>query len=121
MATLQVFLNDAYRVIPLDDHIGSITQYVSSPPADFPSSIPLLCRGRERVCADPSRNIRHSPETAQVIRNAHAAWHVLAKEDPEGAVELSGPLADVLARFKWESRAQDVMRWAGKAMSRRLY
>ncbi|GLV87997.1 hypothetical protein Slala03_76860 [Streptomyces lavendulae subsp. lavendulae] len=60
-------------------------------------------------------------ETAQVIRNAHAAWHVLAKEDPEGAVELSGPLVDMLARFKWESRAQDVMRWAEKTMSHRPY
>ncbi|MFF4583610.1 hypothetical protein ACFY15_35390 [Streptomyces sp. NPDC001373] len=39
-------------------------------------------------------------ETAQVIRNAHSAWHVLAKEDPEGAVELSGPLVDMLTRFK---------------------
>lgn len=59
IATLQVFLNEAYRVIPFD-HNRSITQYVSSPPADFPSSSTLVCGGRERVCVDPSRNIRHS-------------------------------------------------------------
>ncbi|MFE0702221.1 hypothetical protein [Streptomyces sp. NPDC058872] len=66
MATLQVSLNDAYRVIPFD-HNGSVTQHVSSPPADFPSSSTLICRRREHVWADPSRNVRHSHESGQAL------------------------------------------------------
>ncbi|MEU9237106.1 hypothetical protein [Streptomyces subrutilus] len=56
-------------------------------------------------------------ETAQVVRNAHAAWRSLGKEDPEGALELSGALADMLTKFGWQSRTQDVLRWVDKAMS----
>ncbi|MFE2857380.1 hypothetical protein ACFXJO_40465 [Streptomyces lavendulae] len=42
---------------------------------------------------------RYRPETDTVrtARNAHAAWHLLRKENPEAAADLGAPLADMLA------------------------
>ncbi|WP_327135959.1 hypothetical protein OG311_38410 (plasmid) [Streptomyces sp. NBC_01343] len=82
--------------------------------ADWFSTVELLICAvlrRREVGAEPRT------ETAQTLRNAHAAWRALAAEDPEGALELSGALVDVLGKFGWKSRSEDVVRWVDKTMS----
>ncbi|MEU8779839.1 hypothetical protein [Streptomyces sp. NPDC048606] len=56
-------------------------------------------------------------ETDHIIRSAHEAWHALAAEDSEAAIELSTPLVDMLTRFGQESRTHDVVRWVEEAVS----
>lgn len=80
---------------------------------DWFSTVELLIHAalrRGEVGAEPRT------ETTELLRNTHAAWQTLAKEDPEGAVELSGAMAEMFGKFGWESHAQDVMGWVDKAM-----
>ncbi|MCX4690941.1 hypothetical protein [Streptomyces sp. NBC_01408] len=80
--------------------------------ADLPATVQLLVETalrRRRAGAEPRT------ETAQVAGNAHAAWRLLAKEDPRRALELSAPLMDVLRELGWRSRTQDVVRWVEQA------
>ncbi|MBT2482929.1 hypothetical protein [Streptomyces sp. ISL-94] len=79
---------------------------------DLPATVELLVHTalrRRRAGAEPRT------ETAQVAGNAHAAWRLLAKEDPRRALELSAPLVDVLTELGWRSRTQDVVRWVERA------
>ncbi|MGW0390852.1 hypothetical protein ACWDYJ_08105 [Streptomyces sp. NPDC003042] len=80
--------------------------------ADLPATVRLLVHTalrRRRAGAEPRT------ETARVAGNAHAAWRLLAKEDPRRALELSTPLVDMLTELGWRSRTQDVVRWVERA------
>ncbi|MGW4954547.1 hypothetical protein [Streptomyces parvulus] len=63
---------------------------------------------RDDAGAQPARSTR---ETA---RNAHAAWRRLAKEDPEGAMELCETVVKMLSRFGEENRTQEILEWVEK-------
>lgn len=82
---------------------------------DLSATVRLLVRTalrRRRAGAEPRS------ETAQVARNAHAAWRSLAATDPRQALELSGPLTDMLGELGWPGRAQDVVRRVEEATRR---
>ncbi|WP_331720126.1 hypothetical protein OG762_51760 (plasmid) [Streptomyces sp. NBC_01136] len=54
-------------------------------------------------------------ETHRTIRNAHGAWLLLTRQDPESARELAEPLLTLLVSLPMEvehaRRAQSVVRW----------
>ncbi|MEV8628613.1 hypothetical protein [Streptomyces sp. NPDC051079] len=51
-------------------------------------------------------------DTAAAVRNAHAAWRALARDDAEGAAELAALVAGMLEQFGDAKRTHDVLRWA---------
>lgn len=53
-------------------------------------------------------------ETTRAVHNAHGAWRMLAREDPEGAMELCEPLVKMLTHFGEEKRTQHVLNWVDK-------
>ncbi|MFJ3481691.1 hypothetical protein [Streptomyces microflavus] len=63
---------------------------------------------RDEAGAQPER------ETRNTARNAHAAWRRLAKEDPEGAMELCEDVVKMLSRFGEEKRTQEILHWVEK-------
>ncbi|MEU5067641.1 hypothetical protein AB0G95_26835 [Streptomyces virginiae] len=82
---------------------------------DLSATVRLLVRTalrRRRAGAEPRS------ETAQVAGNAHAAWRSLAATDPRRALELSGPLTDMLEELGWPGHIQDVVRWVEEATPR---
>ncbi|MFD9102253.1 hypothetical protein ACFVZN_14370 [Streptomyces virginiae] len=82
---------------------------------DLSATVRLLVRTalrRRRAAAEPRS------ETAQVAGNAHAAWRSLAATDPRRALELSGPLTDMLEELGWPDHTQDVVRWVEEATPR---
>ncbi|MFJ6355033.1 hypothetical protein ACIQKB_36950 [Streptomyces sp. NPDC092046] len=51
-------------------------------------------------------------DTVAAVRNAHAAWRALAREDVEGAAELAGLVAGMLEQFGDTARTRDVLSWS---------
>ncbi|MET9840265.1 hypothetical protein ABZZ01_21105 [Streptomyces virginiae] len=83
---------------------------------DLSATVRLLVRTalrRRRAGAEPRS------ETAQVAGNAHAAWRSLAATDPRRALELSGPLTDMLGELGWPGHTQDVVRWVEETTRQR--
>ncbi|MFF9432007.1 hypothetical protein [Streptomyces sp. NPDC014746] len=50
-------------------------------------------------------------DTVSAVRNSHAAWRALAREDAEGAAELAPLVAGMLEKFGEDRRTRDVLRW----------
>ncbi|KOU96288.1 MULTISPECIES: hypothetical protein [Streptomyces] len=83
---------------------------------DLSATVRLLVRTalrRRRAGAEPRS------ETAQVAGNAHAAWRSLAATDSRRALELSGPLTDMLEELGWPGHTQDVVHWVEETTRQR--
>ncbi|MFF0561487.1 hypothetical protein [Streptomyces sp. NPDC004266] len=76
--------------------------------ADWYETVELLVHTalrRREAGAQPAQ------DTVSAVRNAHAAWRALAKEDAEGATELAPLVAGMLEQFGEDRRTRDVLRW----------
>ncbi|MGW0121716.1 hypothetical protein [Streptomyces sp. NPDC003327] len=76
--------------------------------ADWYETVELLVHTAQRRREADAQPVQ---DTVSAVRNAHAAWRTLAREDPEGATELAPLVAGLLEASGDERRTRDVLRW----------